>query len=63
MAVLDCDRLLESAGGLLSLSAVVDQAVASTRWPGMGRVASAAASLSMAALSCFCSSMNAGTGG
>jgi hypothetical protein len=44
-------------------SALVDQAVASRRSPGTGRAASAAASWSMAALSCFWSSMNLGTGG
>src|SRR5215207_6004809 len=49
-------------GGLLPVAGV-GQAVASRRAPGTGRAASAAASLSMAALSCFWSAMNAGTGG
>ena len=44
-------------------SAVVGQAVTSRRSPGIGRAARAAAWVSMAALSCFCSSMNVGTGG
>src|SRR6266545_4714061 len=39
--------------GLLCVSAVLPQAVASRRWAGIGRAASAAACLSMAALSCF----------
>src|SRR5215207_4112553 len=50
-------------GGGLRPVAGVGQAVASRRAPGTGRAASAAASLSMAALSCFWSAMNAGTGG
>ncbi len=43
--------------------AVASQAVARWHSPGTSGVASATASLSMAALSCFCNSMNAGAAG
>jgi hypothetical protein len=63
VAVLRCDQFVGSARWPPFLVAVVGQAVAGRRSPGIGRAASAAASVSMAALSCFCSPVNAGTAG
>ena len=57
-----CDQFVGSARWPPSLVAAA-QAVASRRSPGIGKAASAAASVSMAALSCFCSTVNAGTAG